>query len=75
MPVSELIVMVRSRKDVELLLGSVRESMQRIYSYDTEQTEEYRAYTELESYLQDRIAKYDDATARGEVEDDDKIPF
>lgn len=75
MPVSELIVMVRSRKDVELLLDSVRESMQRIYSYDTEQMEEYRAYTELESYLQDRIAKYDDATARGEVEDDDKIPF
>lgn len=73
---SDLIVMVRSRKDVELLLESVRESMTRIYSYDTEQMEEYHAYTELESYLRDRIAKYDDAVARGEVtEDDDKIPF
>lgn len=76
MPVSELIVMVRTRSDVELLAEAARGLYNETYNEYPESIEKIRQLSDLIEYLEDRIAKYDDAAQRGELTSkDDEIPF
>lgn len=76
MPVSELIVMVRTRSDVELLAEAARGLYNMTYNEYSEDIDRIRQLNSIIEYLEGRLKQYDEAVARGELtSNDDKIPF